>query len=113
DRVGWSGEDDKQEQLSNVYWGRTYPHLLIQKQNNNWNIILRVRLVRGTERDEAFRPAFGAPKMGETSCSTRQILGVFASHLPPGTGCSTGLLYSVWIMGTKKLQADVVRRSQS
>ena len=37
----------------------------------------------GTERDEAFRPAFGAPKMGGTRCSTGQILGVFASHLPP------------------------------
>ncbi|RXH88201.1 hypothetical protein DVH24_042272 [Malus domestica] len=47
---------------------------------------LGVRLVRGTGRDEAFRPAFGAPKMGGTGCSTGQILGVFASHLPPGTG---------------------------
>ncbi|RXH69307.1 hypothetical protein DVH24_037091 [Malus domestica] len=40
----------------------------------------------GTERDEAFRPAFGAPKMGGTGCSTGQILGVFASHLPPWNG---------------------------
>ncbi|RXH89840.1 hypothetical protein DVH24_032197 [Malus domestica] len=40
----------------------------------------------GTERDEAFRPAFGAPKMGGTGCSTGQILSVFAFHLPPGTG---------------------------
>ncbi|RXI01133.1 hypothetical protein DVH24_001367 [Malus domestica] len=40
----------------------------------------------GTERDKAFRPAFGKPKMGGTGCSTGQILGVFASHLPPGTG---------------------------
>ncbi|RXH94251.1 hypothetical protein DVH24_023935 [Malus domestica] len=37
----------------------------------------------GTERDEAFRPAFGAPKMGGTGRSTGQILGVFAFHLPP------------------------------
>ncbi|RXH73711.1 hypothetical protein DVH24_016533 [Malus domestica] len=40
----------------------------------------------GTERDETFRPAFGAPKMGGTGCSTGQILSVFAFHLPPGTG---------------------------
>ncbi|RXH70146.1 hypothetical protein DVH24_007402 [Malus domestica] len=44
----------------------------------------------GTERDEAFRPAFGAPKMGGTGCSTGQILGVFAFHLPPGTGLFHG-----------------------
>ncbi|RXH85005.1 hypothetical protein DVH24_041773 [Malus domestica] len=36
----------------------------------------------GTERDEAFRPVFGTPKMGGTGCSTGQILSVFASHLP-------------------------------
>ncbi|RXH75224.1 hypothetical protein DVH24_029945 [Malus domestica] len=40
----------------------------------------------GTERDEAFRPAFGAPKMGGTGCSTGQILSVFAFHLPPWNG---------------------------
>ncbi|CAN6584163.1 unnamed protein product [Malus baccata var. baccata] len=40
----------------------------------------------GTERNEAFRPAFGALKMGGTGCSTGQILGVFAFHLPPETG---------------------------
>ncbi|RXH67558.1 hypothetical protein DVH24_027705 [Malus domestica] len=37
----------------------------------------------GTERNEAFRPAFGALKMGGTGCSTGQILGVFAFHLSP------------------------------
>ncbi|RXH94580.1 hypothetical protein DVH24_024264 [Malus domestica] len=40
----------------------------------------------GTERDEAFRPAFGAPKMGGTGCSTGQILSVFEFHLPPWNG---------------------------
>ncbi|RXH68859.1 hypothetical protein DVH24_031192 [Malus domestica] len=40
----------------------------------------------GTERDEAFRPAFGAPKMGGMGCSTGQILSVFAFHLPPWNG---------------------------
>ncbi|KAM2143280.1 hypothetical protein ACFX1R_047099 [Malus domestica] len=40
----------------------------------------------GTERDEAFRPAFGAPKMGGTGCSTGQILSVFSFHLPPWNG---------------------------
>ncbi|CAN6704048.1 unnamed protein product [Malus baccata var. baccata] len=40
----------------------------------------------GTERNEAFRPAFGALKMGGTGCSTGQILGVFAFHLPPWNG---------------------------
>ncbi|RXI00898.1 hypothetical protein DVH24_001132 [Malus domestica] len=40
----------------------------------------------GTERDEAFRPAFGASKMGGTGCSTGQILSVFAFHLPPWNG---------------------------
>ncbi|RXH72131.1 hypothetical protein DVH24_033669 [Malus domestica] len=39
-----------------------------------------------TERDEAFRSAFGAPKIGGTGCSTGQILGVFAFHLPPWNG---------------------------
>jgi len=50
----------------------------------------------GTERDEAFRPAFGTPKMGGTGCSTGQILGVFASHLPPlERVCSTSVEHTV------------------
>ncbi|RXH69045.1 hypothetical protein DVH24_031378 [Malus domestica] len=66
----------------------------------------------GTERDEAFRPAFGALKMGGTGCSTGQILGVFAFHLPPWNGFvphSNILMFAlIWHINLEKAQIAMV-----
>ncbi|RXH68788.1 hypothetical protein DVH24_031121 [Malus domestica] len=58
-------------------------------------MVLRVRLVRGTGWDKVFRPAFGEPKNGWNELFHEHILGVFASHLPPGTGCSTSVEHNI------------------
>ena len=42
-----------------------------------------VRLVRGTGRDEAFRPAFGTLKNRGTGCPMGRNLADFSFHLSP------------------------------
>ncbi|CAN6545259.1 unnamed protein product [Malus baccata var. baccata] len=60
--------------LSKNKWTSTFTHIV--HQGCVWYVGRD-----GTERDEAFPPAFGAPKMGGTGCSTGQILGTNIPHV--------------------------------
>ncbi|RXH68056.1 hypothetical protein DVH24_028203 [Malus domestica] len=69
------------KKLSNVFLPISRHNFFLQDYNSLYPRLNKVDILTG--RDEAFRPVFGTPKMGGTSCSTRKKLGVFASHLPP------------------------------